>query len=172
MAVLNLPVGYNSIPVFEDRPTVDPTINTACRMIPTQITNDMFQLVVRDLERCGVQRCRQPNGEVSWLRRCFRESYFVGIFTNLCCCETELLFVRLILEDFERCIPAQSVQTLYVYSPLQTWLCLNLRFPLVNGLKLPEDEIIQIKCRPQDKMAQDTHVLTVATAMYAAKGAM
>ncbi|XP_037778467.1 uncharacterized protein LOC119575116 isoform X2 [Penaeus monodon] len=116
MAVLNLPVGYNSIPVFEDRPTVDPTINTACRMIPTQITNDMFQLVVRDLERCGVQRCRQPNGE--------------------------------------------------------TWLCLNLRFPLVNGLKLPEDEIIQIKCRPQDKMAQDTHVLTVATAMYAAKGAI
>ncbi|XP_042869637.1 uncharacterized protein LOC122251643 isoform X2 [Penaeus japonicus] len=109
MALLNLPVGYNAIPVFEDRPTVDPTINTACRMIPTQITNDMFQLIVRDLERCGVKRCRQPNGE--------------------------------------------------------TWLCLNLRFPLVNGLKLPEDEIIQIKCRPQDKMAQDTHVLTVATAI-------
>ncbi|ROT76259.1 hypothetical protein C7M84_005153 [Penaeus vannamei] len=66
MALLNLPVGYNAIPVFEDRPTVDPTINTACRMIPTQITNDMFQLIVRDLERCGVQRCRQPNGE-TWL---------------------------------------------------------------------------------------------------------
>ncbi|XP_053636203.1 uncharacterized protein [Cherax quadricarinatus] len=108
MAVLSLPLGYNAIPVFEDRPTIDPTINTACRMIPTQLTNDMFQLIVSDLERCGVRECRQPNGE--------------------------------------------------------TWLCLQLRFPLVNGLKLPEDEIIQIRCRPQDKVAQDTHVLRVATA--------
>lgn len=81
MALLNLPVGYNAIPVFEDRPTVDPTINTACRMIPTQITNDMFQLIVRDLERCGVQRCRQPNGEVSCLGRRFRAKSFLLIFT-------------------------------------------------------------------------------------------
>ncbi|XP_045603456.2 uncharacterized protein [Procambarus clarkii] len=116
MAVLSLPVGYNAIPVFEDRPTIDPTINTACRMIPTQLTNDMFQLIVSDLERCGVRECRQPNGE--------------------------------------------------------TWLCLQLRFPLVNGLKLPEDEIIQIRCRPQDKVAQDTHILRVATAKYAAKEAI
>ncbi|XP_071543553.1 uncharacterized protein [Panulirus ornatus] len=116
MAVLSLPLGFNAIPVFEDRPAVDPTTNTACRMIPTQLTNDMFQLIVSDLDRCGVQTCRQPNGE--------------------------------------------------------KWLCLRLRFPLVNGLKLPEDEIIQIKCRPQDKMAQDTHVLRVATAKYAAKEAI
>ncbi|XP_042215522.1 uncharacterized protein LOC121861696 isoform X1 [Homarus americanus] len=116
MAVLSLPVGYNAIPVFEDRPTIDPTINTACRMIPTQLTNDMFQLIVSDLERCGVRECRQGNGE--------------------------------------------------------TWLCLQLRFPLVNGLKLPEDEKIQIRCRPQDKIAQDTHVLRIATAKYAAKEAI
>lgn len=65
MAVLSLPLGYNAIPVFEDRPNVDPTINTACRMIPTQLTNDMFQLIVSDLERCGVSKCRQPTGEVN-----------------------------------------------------------------------------------------------------------
>ncbi|XP_066944869.1 uncharacterized protein [Macrobrachium rosenbergii] len=108
MALLSLPVGYNAIPVFEDRPSVDPTINTACRMIPTQLTNDMFQLIVSDLDRCGVRECRQTNGE--------------------------------------------------------TWLCLTLRFPLVNGLKLPEDETILIRCRPQDKMESDTHYLTVSTA--------
>ncbi|XP_064083710.1 uncharacterized protein LOC135199519 isoform X2 [Macrobrachium nipponense] len=108
MALLSLPVGYNAIPVFEDRPSVDPTINTACRMIPTQLTNDMFQLVVSDLDRCGVRECRHTNGE--------------------------------------------------------TWLCLMLRFPLVNGLKLPEDETILIRCRPQDKMESDTHYLTVSTA--------
>lgn len=57
-------------------------------------------------------------------------------------------------------------------SLFQMWLCLQLRFPLVNGLKLPEDEIIHIRCRPQDKTAQDTHVLRVATAKYAAKDSM
>ncbi|KAK7069579.1 hypothetical protein SK128_018387 [Halocaridina rubra] len=115
MAVLSLPVGYNAIPVFEDRPSVDPTINTVCRMIPTDIDNNMFQLIVADLDRCGVRKCRQANGE--------------------------------------------------------TWLCLTLRFPLVSGLKLPEDELILIRCRPQDKMAQNTHAITVSTAKYAAKGA-
>jgi hypothetical protein len=33
----------------------------------------------------------------------------------------------------------------------QDWLCVTIRFPLVPGLRLPEDEIIVIKCRPQDR---------------------
>lgn len=33
----------------------------------------------------------------------------------------------------------------------QPWLCLTLRFPVLSGLKLPEDEIIEIRCRQQDR---------------------
>ncbi|XP_023343337.1 uncharacterized protein LOC111712831 isoform X2 [Eurytemora carolleeae] len=33
----------------------------------------------------------------------------------------------------------------------ETWLCLLIRLPLLQGLMLPEDEIIDIKCRPQDR---------------------
>ncbi len=33
----------------------------------------------------------------------------------------------------------------------EQWLCLLIRFPVMNGLKLPEDEVIDIKCKPQDR---------------------
>ena len=33
----------------------------------------------------------------------------------------------------------------------ESWLCLMVRFPALAGLKLPEDEVIDIKCRPQDR---------------------
>lgn len=31
------------------------------------------------------------------------------------------------------------------------WLCLTLRFPVLAGLKLPEDEIVEIRCKQQDR---------------------
>lgn len=33
----------------------------------------------------------------------------------------------------------------------QLWLCLTLRLPIVNGLKLPEDDVIEIRCKQQDR---------------------
>lgn len=33
----------------------------------------------------------------------------------------------------------------------QPWLCLTLRFPVLAGLKLPEDEIVEIRCKQQDR---------------------
>jgi hypothetical protein len=38
---------------------------------------------------------------------------------------------------------------------LQPWLCLTLRFPALAGLKLPEDEIVVVRCRPQDRTVQE-----------------
>lgn len=35
------------------------------------------------------------------------------------------------------------------------WLCLTLRFPVLAGLKLPEDEIIEIRCKQQDRMVTE-----------------
>ncbi|XP_043243898.1 uncharacterized protein LOC122392733 isoform X2 [Amphibalanus amphitrite] len=32
----------------------------------------------------------------------------------------------------------------------ERWLCLTIRFPLIAGIHLPEDDVIQIQCRPQD----------------------
>ncbi|RXG51688.1 hypothetical protein Avbf_14400 [Armadillidium vulgare] len=114
-ATLALPEGYEAVPVFEDKPRLDPTTNPNCRMIPTQLVG-MFQLIVSKYEPCGVRRCRQSNGE--------------------------------------------------------SWYCLVLRFPRLNGLKLPEDELIEIRCRPHDRTADDIHVLSVATAKYADKSGM
>ncbi|CAL4137529.1 unnamed protein product [Meganyctiphanes norvegica] len=114
-AVLSLPEGFEAVPVFEDTPTIDPTTNPSCRMIPTQLVG-MFQLFLSDLNACGIKECRQDNGE--------------------------------------------------------NWLCLLLRFPVLTGLKLPEDEIVEIRCRPQDRTADDIDVITVATAKYADKSAI
>ena len=33
----------------------------------------------------------------------------------------------------------------------EAWLCVMVRFPIMAGLKLPEDEVIEIKCKPQDR---------------------
>nr|CAH0107967.1 unnamed protein product [Daphnia galeata] len=33
----------------------------------------------------------------------------------------------------------------------EPWLCVTLRFPVLAGLKLPEDEIIEIRCKQQDR---------------------
>lgn len=33
----------------------------------------------------------------------------------------------------------------------QPWLCVTLRFPVLAGLKLPEDEIVEIRCKQQDR---------------------
>ena len=70
-----------------------------------------------------------------------------------------------------------GIVDLYIYgesncSHLQTWNCLILRFPLLNGIKLPEDELVEIRCRPHDATADDNAILSVATAKYADKNQM
>ncbi|XP_065579655.1 uncharacterized protein LOC136039742 isoform X2 [Artemia franciscana] len=37
----------------------------------------------------------------------------------------------------------------------QPWLCVSIRIPVVAGLKLPEDELIMVKCKPQDRMVSE-----------------
>ncbi|CAL4142096.1 unnamed protein product, partial [Meganyctiphanes norvegica] len=46
-------------------------------------------------------------------------------------------------------------------------VCLVLRFPLMTGIKLPEDTIIEIRCKPQEKTAEDNSIIRVATSKYA-----
>ena len=41
----------------------------------------------------------------------------------------------------------------------EDWLCLLLRFPVMTGLKLPEDEVIDIKCKPQDRLVEGRNVI-------------
>lgn len=41
----------------------------------------------------------------------------------------------------------------------EEWLCVLVRFPVMSGLKLPEDEIIDIKCKPQDRLVQGSNVI-------------
>ena len=39
------------------------------------------------------------------------------------------------------------------------WMCVTLRFPMLPGLKLPEDEVIDIKCKPQDPAITGSNVI-------------
>ena len=39
------------------------------------------------------------------------------------------------------------------------WLCLLVRFPVMAGLKLPEDEVIEIKCKPQERSVEGRNVI-------------
>lgn len=33
----------------------------------------------------------------------------------------------------------------------EQWMCVMVRFPHIEGIKMPEDEVIDIKCKPQDR---------------------
>lgn len=39
------------------------------------------------------------------------------------------------------------------------WLCVTIRFPMLPGLKMPEDEVIDIKCKPQDRAIAGSNVI-------------
>ena len=39
------------------------------------------------------------------------------------------------------------------------WMCVTIRFPMLPGLKLPEDEVIDIKCKPQDPAISGSNVI-------------
>ena len=39
------------------------------------------------------------------------------------------------------------------------WMCVTIRYPMLPGLKLPEDEVIDIKCKPQDPAISGNNVI-------------
>ena len=41
----------------------------------------------------------------------------------------------------------------------EEWLCVLIRFPVMAGLKLPEDEVIDIKCKPQDRQIEGRNII-------------
>ncbi|XP_037094189.1 uncharacterized protein LOC119114071 [Pollicipes pollicipes] len=45
----------------------------------------------------------------------------------------------------------------------ERWLCLTIRFPVIAGIRLPEDDVIQIQCRPQDPTQTRGKQLAVPT---------
>ena len=49
---------------------------------------------------------------------------------------------------------------------IQPWLCVTLRFPVLAGLKLPEDEIIVVQCKPQDRTVQESKDIGISGAEY------
>ena len=47
----------------------------------------------------------------------------------------------------------------------ETWLCLLVRYPVLRGLRLPEDEVIDIKCKPQDRAVTGENAINFQEAM-------
>ena len=47
----------------------------------------------------------------------------------------------------------------------EAWLCLLVRYPVLRGLRLPEDEIINIKCKPQDRAVAGQNAINFQEAM-------
>ena len=47
-----------------------------------------------------------------------------------------------------------------------SWMCVTIRFPMLPGLKLPEDEVIDIKCKPQDPAISGSNVINFQENVY------
>ena len=47
----------------------------------------------------------------------------------------------------------------------EVWLCLLVRYPVLHGLRLPEDEVIDIKCKPQDPAVTGENAINFQEAM-------
>ena len=47
----------------------------------------------------------------------------------------------------------------------ESWLCLLVRYPVLRGLRLPEDEVIDIKCKPQDRAVTGENAINFQEAM-------
>jgi hypothetical protein len=41
----------------------------------------------------------------------------------------------------------------------EVWMCITIRFPILTGLKMPEDEVIDIKCKPQDPAIAGNNII-------------
>ena len=48
----------------------------------------------------------------------------------------------------------------------ELWMCVTIRFPMLPGLKLPEDEVIDIKCKPQDPAISGSNVINFQENVY------
>ena len=47
----------------------------------------------------------------------------------------------------------------------ESWLCLLVRYPVLRGLRLPADEVIDIKCKPQDRAVTGENAINFQEAM-------
>ena len=57
-AVLTLPSGYNALPLLHDRPSIDLFADSSC-MIQTSAMDGEYELLLKDLEHCGVTECAE-----------------------------------------------------------------------------------------------------------------
>ena len=62
------------------------------------------------------------------------------------------------ITNFEIC-GVRSCQPSDVSAADGSWLCVAVRFPMLPGLKMPEDEVIEIKCKPQDHAIAGSNVI-------------
>ncbi len=56
-------------------------------------------------------------------------------------------------------LDACGVRTCKADADEADWLCVLIRFPVMAGLKLPEDDVIEIKCKPQDRSVEGTNTI-------------
>ena len=62
------------------------------------------------------------------------------------------------ISSFDRC-GVRSCQPSDGSAADGSWLCVAVRFPMLPGLKMPEDEVIDIKCKPQDHAIAGSNVI-------------
>ena len=62
------------------------------------------------------------------------------------------------ITNFDRC-GVRSCQPSDGSAADDSWLCVAVRFPMLPGLKMPEDEVIDIKCKPQDHAIAGSNVI-------------
>ena len=62
------------------------------------------------------------------------------------------------ISSFERC-GVRSCQPSDESAADGSWMCVAIRFPILPGLKMPEDEVLEIKCKPQDHAIAGSNVI-------------
>ena len=73
--------------------------------------------------------------------------------------------IALDITSFERC-GVRSCQPSDGSAADGSWMCVAIRFPILPGLKMPEDEVLEIKCKPQDHAIAGSNVINFQEKAY------
>ncbi|KAK2714652.1 hypothetical protein QYM36_009022 [Artemia franciscana] len=171
VATIVSPNGQSIQPLFDSRPSIDPKTSRVCQILPGSRTG-VHKVEITNLDSCGVQACPQDGQSttrwhfditpqfscpvlcipiLAWHKQ--RDKYDGQKF------RTSGAVTLKIEKNNVFGVNTNRVGKLKKSSDPKNvnvpWLCVSIRIPVVAGLKLPEDELIMVKCKPQDRMVSE-----------------
>ncbi|XP_054166693.1 uncharacterized protein LOC128964158 [Oppia nitens] len=151
-AIVTLPTGFGTVPVFNEASNVNPSISDQCVIKQTSIGSNKFLVKIQDLESCGVQTQKAADGAV-WMSVSLRFPLIGSLRTaedeviTLMCRPRERIIVRNHVLDIKSQIQ-NPLRTVFSSSPLDFDCNLDVYLKSDNensfSRMIPTEDVIEV----------------------------